>query len=50
MSDKVDIIEDEEFQFEELIEQFLEKRIQQYKLSLEIRQLVRRIYYLKKKI
>ena len=49
MSDKVDIIEDEEFQFEELIDQFLEKRIQQYKLSLEIRQLVRRIYYLKKK-
>ena len=49
MSDEVDIIEDEEFQFEELIEQFLEKRIQQHKFSLEIRQLIRRIYYLKKK-
>jgi len=49
MSDKIDIIEDEEFQFEELIEQFLEKRIQQHKFSLEIRQLIRRIYYLKKK-
>jgi len=49
MSDEIDIIEDEEFQFEELIEQFLEKRIQQHKFSLEIRQLIRRIYYLKKK-
>ena len=32
-----------------LTEEFLELRIQQYKLNLEIRQLIRRIYYLKKK-
>ena len=32
-----------------LNEEFLELRIQQYKLNLEIRQLIRRIYYLKKK-
>ena len=31
-----------------LTEEFLELRIQQYKLNLEIRQLIRRIYYLKK--
>ncbi len=32
-----------------LTEEFLELRIQQYKLHLEIRQLIQRIYYLKKK-
>jgi|SaaInlStandDraft_2_1057019.scaffolds.fasta_scaffold92506_2 hypothetical protein len=44
-----DFIENEEFQFEKLIDEFLDKRNQQYKLSLELKQVMKRIYYLKKK-
>ena len=44
-----DFIENDEFQFKELIDQFLDKRNQQYKLSLELKQVMKRIYYLKKK-
>ena len=41
--------ENKEFQFEELVDEFLKKRIQQYKLRLETKQIIRRIYYLKEK-
>ena len=39
---------EEKFQFNELIQEYLDKRIEQHKTSLELKQIIRRIYYLKK--
>ena len=39
---------EEKFQFDELIQEYLDKRIEQHKTSLELKQIIRRIYYLKK--
>lgn len=40
---------EEKFQFDELLKEYLDKRIEQHKKSLELKQIVKRIYYLKNK-
>ena len=40
---------EEKFQFDELLKEYLDKRIEQHKNSLELKQIVKRIYYLKNK-
>ena len=49
MSDVDDLQNEENLQFKKLIEEYLEKRIEQHKNSLELKQIVKRIYFLKKK-
>ena len=50
MSEFDDEISDvENFQFDELIKQYLDKRIEAHKNSLELKQIIKRIYFLKKK-
>ena len=50
MSDVDDLQNEENLQFKKLIKEYLDKRIEQHKNSLELKQIVKRIYFLKKKI
>lgn len=49
MSDVDDLQNEENLQFKKLIKEYLDKRIEQHKNSLELKQIVKRIYFLKKK-